>query len=260
MKKENEIIQGLWIGQSLSLMEQLSLKSFLACGHSFHLYVYRKIRNTPEGVIIKDANEILPKKNIFKKKGGFAKGSYSVFSNLFRYKLLLDKGGIWTDLDIVCLKPLDFENEYIFASENDKDGGFFINCGLIKTPPGCEFIKACYKEAKGIDNRSLRLHTNGMKLVTRKVSEFNLQPFIFPPITFCPIPYWEFKKVIESDSKLEITEKTYTIHLWNSLWKWDRKIKRRIINLFLGKQTVSKNALYDSQTLYGSLQKRYLLI
>ena len=60
------IIQSLWIGNTLSTMEIYSLKSFLNTGHTVHLYVYEVINNIPDGVIIKDGNDILPENLIFK--------------------------------------------------------------------------------------------------------------------------------------------------------------------------------------------------
>src|SRR5205823_1893528 len=56
----NRIIQGLWIGPQLSIMEQLSIASFLRNGHDYHLYIYNELPNVPKGVVIRDASEILP--------------------------------------------------------------------------------------------------------------------------------------------------------------------------------------------------------
>src|SRR5258706_6206464 len=44
---DNKIIQGLWIGPTLSQMEQLSIASFLANGHEYHLFVYDDVK-TPQ--------------------------------------------------------------------------------------------------------------------------------------------------------------------------------------------------------------------
>jgi len=41
-------------------MEHLSITSFLANGHQFHLYAYDSIAGLPAGVTIMDANQILP--------------------------------------------------------------------------------------------------------------------------------------------------------------------------------------------------------
>ena len=56
-----EVIQSLWIGTKLSNLEKLSIKSFIDNGHTYHLYTYAEVKNIPEGVIVKDGNEILPK-------------------------------------------------------------------------------------------------------------------------------------------------------------------------------------------------------
>jgi hypothetical protein len=55
----NDIIQGLWVGPELSVMEQLSVSSFLRHGHQYHLYVYEDVKNIPEGTTVKDGHEIL---------------------------------------------------------------------------------------------------------------------------------------------------------------------------------------------------------
>ena len=52
----NELIQSLWIGRKLSAMERLSIASFLANGHEYHLYVYDKIENSPQGTVLKAAD------------------------------------------------------------------------------------------------------------------------------------------------------------------------------------------------------------
>jgi hypothetical protein len=103
----SNIIQSLWIGPELSKLEQLCLKSFIDNGHEFHLYTYAEIKNVPEGVIIKDGNEILDESEIFRYKNG----SVSAFSNLFRLTMLYKKGGYWVDTDVICVRPFKFDEE-----------------------------------------------------------------------------------------------------------------------------------------------------
>jgi len=43
ISESNKIIQALWIGGELSLMEQLTINSFIKHGHTFHLYCYEEI-------------------------------------------------------------------------------------------------------------------------------------------------------------------------------------------------------------------------
>src|ERR1043165_5401661 len=124
--ESNRIIQGLWIGPELSVMEQLSIVSFLRNGHDYHLYTYAELPNVPAGALIKDANAILPSSQIFQYKD---RPSYAGFSNHFRYKLLFEHGGWWADSDVVCLRPFDFADEYVFSSESAA-GETFRNNGV----------------------------------------------------------------------------------------------------------------------------------
>ena len=45
----NHVIQGLWIGSELSMLERLSIASFLDNGHDYHLYTYGDVRGIPDG-------------------------------------------------------------------------------------------------------------------------------------------------------------------------------------------------------------------
>ena len=116
MQTENFVVQGLWIGSNLELMEQLSIKSFLANGHHYHLYVYEPVKNVPKGVMVQDANAVIPSREIFAYANGPGRGSVSAFSNIFRYQLLYEKGGWWADLDVVCLRPFDFKGVNVILS------------------------------------------------------------------------------------------------------------------------------------------------
>ena len=95
------VIQSLWIGKKLTVMERLSISSFLQNGHSFHLYVYDDVSGIPDGVTIMDASKILSPGRIFKYKNH---NSYAGFANLFRYKLLLEKQGEWESLELLNMK------------------------------------------------------------------------------------------------------------------------------------------------------------
>ncbi len=53
------------------------------------------------------------------------RGSVADFANFFRYKLSLEKGGWWTDMDYVCLTPLDFADDLVFGSEMDRGERFY---------------------------------------------------------------------------------------------------------------------------------------
>ncbi|MCB9186640.1 MAG: hypothetical protein H6601_07830 [Flavobacteriales bacterium] len=147
MKAENRIINGLWIGDKLSLLEELTIQSFIDNGHVFHLWVYAAIETRiKEGLVIKDANQILPSASIFKypEKGAidWGAGSYAGFSDLFRYRLLYEEGGWWTDMDVTCLKPWDIDSPYFFRNH----WKYKVVGNVMKTPKGCATMLRCFEE------------------------------------------------------------------------------------------------------------------
>src|SRR5262249_17645765 len=134
----NDPIQSLWIGAELSNLERISIQSFLDHGHQYHLYAYQDVANVPAGAVLKDAKDIFPASLTFQYSD---RKTYAAFSNVFRYRLLLERGGIWADTDVVSLRTLDLADEHVFASEpvQSRDGGppkIIVSTCLIKAPIG----------------------------------------------------------------------------------------------------------------------------
>jgi hypothetical protein len=103
-----ECVNGLWVGGPLSTMERLSILSILAQGYSYRLWAYAPLAGLPPGVEMADAAEIIPRADVFSydRFENRAKCSYQGFSDLFRYKLLYERGGWWVDLDATLLRAL----------------------------------------------------------------------------------------------------------------------------------------------------------
>lgn len=146
--RNNHRINALWIGNKLSTLEILTIQSYINKGHEFVLWAYDEIKsNLPEGVIIKDASKIIPSKDIFCYKYpnqfGHGKGSYAGFSDIFRYKLLYEKGGWWTDMDVCCLSYLNFEEDYVFRTHHSLK----LVGNIMKCPPNSDLMKLCYEES-----------------------------------------------------------------------------------------------------------------
>ncbi|TNG88113.1 hypothetical protein FHQ28_02540 [Pasteurellaceae bacterium USgator11] len=119
-------IQMVWIGDSISRLEYLCMQSFIANGHSVHLYAYSQIAGLPKDVLCFDANEVVPKEQIF-----LHKGSYAAFADLFRWKLLAVKGGYYCDTDMLCIHPFEFKEEAIVGKQSNNS----FNCAFLKFPP-----------------------------------------------------------------------------------------------------------------------------
>ena len=234
-----DIIQGLWVGNELSVMEQLSIASFLRNGHEYHLYVYEDVKNIPFGTTIKDGNEILPASRIFQYK---QQASYAGFSNFFRYKLVLERGGWWVDTDTICLKRFDFEAEYVFSSEFAM-GQEFINSGIFRAPAGSEVMSYAWQACDAKDPKAIVWGETGPRLMAAAVKEFSLERYTQRPEVFCPIGYSDWHKVLEPKADLKLSDRSYAIHLWNERWRAAGQ---------------DKNATYPDDCLYERWKRSYL--
>ncbi len=258
------MIQSLWIGKKLSRMEQLSITSFLQNGHSFQLYVYDEVEGVPEHTIVKDANEILPEKNMFKYRDF---DSYAGFANMFRYKLLFEKGGYWVDTDVICLKPFQFDSDHMFV--HVLEGRPFLNFGsihairpffrlkrqyyvntwFIKTPVGSKIMDYCYRESVKRDPKELNWGETGPILLTNAVKKFRMQQYITPYETFLPINEHQWKQLVNNSlaarRKWEMSlGNIHAVHLYNEMWR---------------RNNVDKNADFPVNSIYERLKRLYTI-
>lgn len=235
------LIQTLWIGSKLSRMENLCLVSYLRNGHPVHLYTYETVSNIPDGVIVKDANLIIPKDKIFKYRNY---DSYAGFANLFRYKLLLSEGNFWSDLDVICLKPLLTSDEYLFVSERGINGNVNVNNCLIGVPPSSEIMDYCYTVASKKDPNQLIWGETGPRLLTDAVLCLNLQDYVLAPQVVSVVDCWNVGHFISKQFDDIVNDDVYAIHLYNECWRRNK---------------LDKNMIYKQDCIYERLFDIYSL-
>lgn len=115
---DNIIIQGLWVGKRITDLNRLCIESFLAKGHCYVLYTYERVDNVPEEVVVMSAEKIVPSSQIYSFNNSFAG-----FSDLFRSKLMYEKGGWYVDLDIYCVNKFDIPGEIVFSLDHYPENG-----------------------------------------------------------------------------------------------------------------------------------------
>jgi hypothetical protein len=234
-----DVINSLWIGDRLSTMERLSIASFVKHGHEFHLYVYNEVAGVPPGTVVCDGNQILPPSRVFKYS---RHATYAGFSNYFRYRLLLEHGGWWVDLDTVCLKAFYFADCYVFSSEVD-DGMPHVNCGMLKAPPRSPVMEYLWQECERIDPKELTWGQCGPQLIQQAVEMFSLGRYVQPPGVFCPIPFIEWRRMIEPGVPWTFSSETRAVHLWNEMWR---------------RSQIDKDGRYAPTCLYEILKQQLL--
>ncbi len=256
-------VQGLWIGGSLSKIEQLCIRSFQDHGHKFILYAYEKLGNIPSGTEVRDGNEIIPREASlpFLKRGNIAN-----FADWFRWELLRVHGGYWVDMDMVCLAPFDFpENEIIFGWQQDNGPAI----GVLQFPPGHPAIeemldRSCNPNRLRDEDRFRRKirktvrrllgnspamigwseagGPDGFRTVIRK---YDIAKFGKPYPVFYPVfhtQFWSmFDETFANDTRFFSTTKA--IHLWN-------EVGRKYFNW-------DKNATFHPDSLVEQLKRRH---
>ncbi len=236
-------VQSLWVGPKLSDIEIYSIKSFIKQGHTFILYTYENVEGIPKGTIIKDGNDIIKKDDLFS-----FKSSFLPFSDLFRYKMLYINGGYWVDLDMICLKPLQFRDKYIFSSERTIQKGPYrnrtkkeiSNIGILKAPKYSPFYKELFEECLSVvQNKKIKENIQLMKIMRKYLDKYELNKYVKPAFHFCPLDWWHTKDAFippcckskygtsEYDMK-KIFKKAYCVHLWRSILTKRHKLNPNI--------------------------------
>ncbi|MGI6320394.1 MAG: glycosyltransferase [Bacteroidales bacterium] len=255
--RSNKNIHGLWIGSKLSSIELLCINSFIANGHKFHLWVYEDLENIlPEAVILEDASKIIPKEEVFYYKNsnqyGHGKGSFAGFSDIFRYKLLYMHGGWWSDMDVICLKSLDFEQEYVFRTHHN----FAVVGNIMKCPKNSPLMKKCFEDAKNsVDGDNLDWDLP-IKILNDNIAYFELQEYI--------------QDISNEDSWLVVrkyllrnkkpNKKWFVMHLLNEEWRKNKINKDAIPPFsFVGK-TLKLYNLYNHNGFWQVIKNLYRII
>lgn len=125
-------VHAFWIGGPLGPMQVACLKSFVRLGHRTVLHVYDDPGDAPPGVELTDATKILPRQRVIVHRNG----SYSLFGNIFRYKLLTTGAEIYIDCDMYCIRPLP-RRPYMFGWESQTR----INNAVLSLPAGSPILR-----------------------------------------------------------------------------------------------------------------------
>ena len=216
MESQNRIVHGLWVGASLSPLEELCLRSFVAKGHEFHLWLYEPLSHgLPAGVVQRPAAKILPSSSIFRYRHGnsfgHGKGSLAGFSDLFRYKLLYEEGGWWADMDVTCLRPLDFEAPYVFRRHDVLPAVG----NLMKCPKGSPLMAACFQEAQERVTAENQDWLLPIRILNKHICNYQLESFI---VDITNQDRWEVVEYYLHHNR-HFAPKWHAFHWMNEEWR-----------------------------------------
>jgi hypothetical protein len=216
--EEQATVRGFWHGRHLRPYQLVCLRSFVDRGHAVEIFAYDSELTFPDWIRRRDAREILPAERVMRYQHGFGRGSPSLHSNLFRYKMLHALGGWWVDLDIVLLQPT-LPNLEIFAASVGH--GEIVVTSALKFPRGhpllLEAVERCLASGE-----SCRWGQTGSDLLTDLMIKHDLIGVCQPLDTVYPIRFYELSFLFDPARKHEVRTRCANspfLHLFNELWR-----------------------------------------
>ncbi len=266
MPKDYQIAQ-LWIGGSLSYMEQLCAVSFRDAGHHVKMYTYGDVGNIPDGIEIADANEIMPLGNVIAHK---RTGSPAPQADKWRYNMLAKTDDqIWADTDAYCVKKFTTKTGHFHGWESPHH----INNGVVGLPSDSETLaglinftsdeyaipdwfdpklkaEMAEKKANGtpvhVGEQSWGVW--GPQALTHFLHKTGEQKYAMPIEALFPVSFKKRRMMLKPHADLShyITDNTLSIHFWG------RRMRMRIIEAEGGEP--------HPESLIGKLLKKHGIV
>jgi len=237
----------LWVSGELSRLARLSLASFVAGGYRVTLWSYAPDVLKGAGATIRDAREVLP----------LAEGEEAnlvYLTSLFRYRLLAEHGGIWTDMDVVALsgEPQICSGPFVASekrrpfrhSEPTATGESLTqvtNCFMANPSPRGGDLWQRAVDAVAILNEEDRTWENaGPHLLSRLMIENKGHGVaILPPDSVDPVAWWNVPGYFLEDRPPPASS---FMHMYATIWE---------------RRGVDAEAPFPANSLAGKLWNRF---
>jgi len=199
--------------------------SMRAAGHPVRVWSYSPKKLAfllPHGIDVRGAEDVVPR-GLFERIVAGSEIRY--FSDIFRYAVLYEHGGLWMDTDVVLLRPFPFRGDYFFNLQwRSADVGHFICGNVMYARPHSRHLRALYETSieRFFGSEGKKFGDIGPKLLSDYVMSdagAELKDWIFSPVLFNPIDWTEVEKFNQPISLLAAylcDERTFGVHLWNA--------------------------------------------
>ena len=220
------LAQSLWVGKRLRWIERLAIKSYLDRGWRFQLYAYDEIDGVPAGCEVLSASAIIPEKEVFTEGtgSGLHAGSVGAFSDLFRYRLLYERGGMWTDTDVINFRKFDPDGRKFVATELSDAGLVSLNGAMMAAPAGDAFVARAYERAAALLKADTMFFTRiGPYLLAELVAEMGSDVVeLMPPGFLSPISWMNTGSLLQPYERVaarpEMSD-AVNLHVYTEMWR-----------------------------------------
>lgn len=206
----------LWVRGALSQLEALCIASFVSKGYRVRLWTYGGVSNPPHGIDLCDARDVLPEESLFLNQ----LGSYAGFSDLFRYAVLRQHGGMYADVDVIAIMPADqLPGVPFLVTERARDGSVKVNGNIIHLPQPCagDLIDLAFAYASAFPKEQVSWSEIGPSLLTAIVGIHPRHGFaIMPPDFANPVDWWTVPDALLASAT---PPECFFLHLYNDMWR-----------------------------------------
>jgi hypothetical protein len=200
-------------------------RSMRAAGHPVQVWSYTpsKLHFLHEiGVQLGDAADVVSR-GLFDRV--ISKSEVRYFSDIFRYAVLYERGGLWMDGDVIMLRPFGFRGDYFFNLQwRDGGKGHYVCGNVIYARARSPHMRALYESAVNIfaESQSTGFGDIGPKLLSDYIEASDgsdLRRWLFSPMFFNSIDWTETHVLTQPLSDLAEylnDDRVMGIHLWNA--------------------------------------------
>ncbi len=200
------------------------LASFPAAGASLRVFSYDPRLDLPPGVRLEDANAICPDESLTRRFIANGKPSIATFADMFRYRMIRDRGYCWVDTDILCLtKPAFGGDGVVFCRQADAVGTGLINNAVLKLPPSHPAISELFATAEAAVDVDQRWGALGPFLLTPVLARYGLYDCALNSHVCYPIEpeqFWKLFLPAYRDWAHEAARGATFVHLWSEAIVW----------------------------------------
>ena len=237
--------------KGITKLEILCIKSWLDKGYDFVLYTYNKddiifnkLNELFENFKLKDANEIIPFNELFYDVRG---AGLAAFSDYFRFKKIQMGGGVWVDMDMLCLNGFE-KKEYMISTELLENKEIKITTGFLSFPQNSSFGASLLLKAEEIINKRKLVPWGciGPEFLAKHCNEFfdekELKKISLDYKKSSQISYFEVQKFVLKNSVID--ENEFVLHFYTEAWR---------------QKGLKKDASYNKNCPYEKFQNRHEL-
>jgi hypothetical protein len=199
--------------------------SMRTAGHPVRVWSYAPHKLEfllPHGIEIRAADDVIPR-GMFERIVAGSEIRY--FSDIFRYAVLYEHGGLWMDTDVMLLRPFPFRGDYFFNLQwRSGNKNHFICGNVMYAKPHSHHLRNLYKASLE------RFSASGGKafgeIGPKLLSEYftsnagaGLQDWLFSPMLFNSIDWTEidrFSLPLTELAEYLNDDRVFGIHLWNA--------------------------------------------